>query len=222
MTNSGITTFLNCTLESLDLIAMLNGVDRFISFNETNIETQKATQTNLAEKTVFVGVVDSLQLQLRDQLVESTKYRFDIDFTRRSRYAGLTALITTVDWFVVSFRNRLSFTATEKKGNKTVNLLRDLNELSQQPYAKQIKDFEHLVHVRNCIVHASGLIESYEHEKSLREALPNIRGVTLFVDDFLGECIDLDRDAIPSRVNEMKNWLPAIEYECSRTGLLKH
>jgi hypothetical protein len=203
-------------------MGMLGGVEDFISLSEENIERQKGHEIRLAENTVILEDDESLQYQYRDLLVESAKYRFDVDLSQRARYAGLTALITTVDWCVLGFKRRLKFSLPKKPKakNDTIHLLTILNEKAQLSYATEIGDLEHLIYVRNCIVHAAGLIDSYEHKELLRATLPSLNGVSLSNDNFLGPCVALGRSAISSRIESMKIWLPAMDEKCSTLGLL--
>lgn len=222
MTRLDLAALLDKTFYCLDLIGMLSGVEDFIALSEENIERQKSHEVRLAENTVILDDDESLQYQYRDHLVESANYRFDVDLSQRARYAGLTALITTVDWCAIGFQRRLTFSLPKKPKakNETVHLLTVLNEKAQLSYAAEVEDLERLVHVRNCVVHAAGLIDSYEYKVQLRATLPSMAGVSLSTENFLGACVALDRSAIPSRIEAMKNWLPAVDEECTRLGLL--
>jgi hypothetical protein len=133
MSKLDLAAILDRTFYCLDVIGMFSSVEDFITLSEENIERQKDHEIRLAENTVILDDDESLQYQYRDHLVESAKYRFDIDLSQRSRYAGLTALITTVDWCAIGFQRRLTFSLPKKpKGkNETVHLLTVLNERAQ-------------------------------------------------------------------------------------------
>lgn len=176
----------------------------------------------LAADTVILEDDEHLQHQYRGHLIESANYHFDVSLTQRVRYAGLTALITTVDWCVLGFKKRLAFNlpAKPKTMNPTVHMLSVLNEKAGLSYAAEINDLEGLVHVRNCVVHAAGFVDSYEHKRSLEKTIAKLPGVSLSNENFLGQSVALDRDALPLRIEAMTNWLPDFDERCTKQGVL--
>ncbi|MGE0558942.1 MAG: hypothetical protein AB7O69_11840 [Burkholderiales bacterium] len=222
MAELDLEAFLNKPIYCLDVIGLLVDVEDFLELSEENIETQKAHELRLALGTVILEDDESLQNQFRGHLIENANYRFDVSLSQRVRYAGLTALITTVDWCVLRFQRQLTFTLPEtpRKKNTTAHVLSVLNEKACLPYAGEIEDFERLIHVRNCIVHAAGILDSYEHKGSLRDTIDLLDGISLSDENFLGLSVAIDKSALPSRIRKMKNWLPSIDEQCTNLGLL--
>lgn len=222
MAELDLNALLNKKMFCLDVIGLLAGVEDFLELFEENIETQKAHEIRLAADTVILEDDALLQHQYRGHLLENANYRFDVSFSQRLRYAGLTALITTVDWCALGFQRRLTFPLPEKqsKKNATVRLLALLNEKAQLPYAGAIGEFEQLIHVRNCVVHAAGLLNSYEHKDSLRATIALLDGISVSDENFLGPSVAIDRSAIPLRIQAMKEWLPDMDEQCTNVGLL--
>lgn len=221
MTKLDLDALLDKTFFCIDVMTLLADVESFLELSEENLERQKAHELQLAADKVILEDDEYLQHQYRGHLIESANYHFDISLTQRVRYAGLTALITTVDWCALGFQKRLAFNlpAKPKKINPTVHMLAVLNEKAGLSYAAEIEDLEGLVHVRNCVVHAAGFVDSYEHKSSLEKTIAKLPGVALSDENFLGQSVAIDRNALPSRIEAMKNWLPDLDERCTKLGL---
>jgi len=213
---------LNKTSFCTDVMALLSDVDSFLELSEENIERQKAHELQLAANTEILEDDERLQHQFQAHLIDCANYHFDVSLTQRVRYAGLTALITTVDWCALGFQKRLTFDLPKKRKaiNPTVHLLTVVNDRARLPYAAEIEDLAGLVQVRNCVVHAAGLVESYEYKESLEQAMAKLEGVALSSENFLGKSIAIDRNALSSRIEAMKRWLTDIDEQCTKQGLL--
>jgi hypothetical protein len=215
---------LNQTFWGLDTISMLGDVEHFIEFSERNIAWQKRRELIRAKRECDEEEFDdpSIEAQYRDQMIEGVAYRFDVGLTQRVRYAGLTAVITTIEWCIVSLKKRASFKFPEHRPkNEAVHALAVFNEKACLRLHAKIEHLEAITQVRNCVVHAAGLLESYRHGAELRSRLPALQGVNASSINFLGESIEIEAGFLEGVVSDAKGWLPSVEKQVPQLGLLR-
>lgn len=150
-------------------------------------------------------------------------YRFDVSLTQRVRYAALTAFITTVEWVLISLRNRAAFSVPTKPDgkNEAVHILESFDRAASLDLSSQTQLLETLVQVRNCIVHAAGLIDSYGHGEDLRQRLAHGAGIRTSNANFLGEGIEIEQRYLQGVIEDSKTWLPNLEKVMHEKGLLR-
>lgn len=217
--------FFNRTLFGLDILAMLSDIEDFIDFSEANIEWQKLRELRRAEFECDEEQFDDMNFaaHYREQTIEGVSYRFDVSLTQRVRYAALISFITTIEWVLISLRKRAAFAVPKKpeRKNGAVHLLQVFNHKASLNLASQIQIIEDLTHVRNCIVHAAGLLESYKHESELRQRLSAFPGIKISNISFLGDGIEIERSYLQDLVEDAKRWLPSLEKAMHEQGLLE-
>jgi len=220
-----VEAFLNQTFFGLDTLAMLGDVEDFIVFSEGNIEWQKRREIRRVEHECDGQQFDNphFAAQYRDQTMEGVAYRFDVSLTQRVRYAALTSLITTIEWVLISLKNRSAFSLPKKPDgkNEAVHLIEVFNQFASLDLTLQIQLIETLVQVRNCIVHAAGLLASYRHGPELRQRLLAFSGIKVSNINCLGDGIEIERGYLQSLVEEVKIWLPSFEKTLHEKGLLQ-
>lgn len=117
-------TFLDQTFFGLDTLTMLGDVEDFIEFSERNIGWQKQRELRRAEQECNNTEFDDPHLEAlhRDQTLQGVEFRFEVSLTQRVRYAGLTALITTIEWVLLALKQRATFTfpKTPNKMNEAI------------------------------------------------------------------------------------------------------
>jgi len=216
---------LNQTFFGLDILTMLGDVEYFIEFSESNIEWQKQCELKRTEHECDEEEFDdpNTEGQYRHQMLEGTEYRFEVSLKQRVRYAGLTALITTIEWCLLALKKQAAFDFPKKpdKTNEAVHILRVFNERAGLVLADKIDFLERLVHVRNCIVHAAGLPGSFKFEAQIRQSVPALHGITLSKANFLGESIALEAGFLERVIEDARAWLPNLEKAISQQGLLR-
>ena len=224
-TKLSIDEILNQTFFGLDTLTMLGDVEHFIEFSESNIAWQKQREYCCTERECDEEEFDdpSVEAQYRDQMLEGVLYRFDVGLAQRIRYAGLTALITTIEWCLLSLRNRAAFIFPEKPNsrNEAVHILEVFNEKTALRLEPKVELLEVLIQVRNCVVHAAGLLDSYRFEQQLRPRLLVLQGIKASDINFLGESIEIQPGFLECMVADFREWLPSIERQASKKGLLK-
>lgn len=213
--NLDLTALLDQTFFGLDTLSMLGDVEDFIEFSETNIRWQKLRELRRAEQDCKDINWDDpgLEAQYRDHKLEGVEYRFDVSLTQRVRYAALIALITTIEWVVLTLKKRSAFEFPKKPTNKNeaVHVLTVFNTKAALGLDQKILTLETLSHVRNCIIHAAGLLASYQHESELRQSLIALPGIKVSNLNFLGDSIEIEAGFLESVIQDVCVWLPNVE-----------
>lgn len=80
---------------------------------------------------------------------------------------------------------------------------------------------ERIIVVRNCIVHAAGLVQGYKYEADVRNAVTVLHGFSLSDADFLGDRIHVEAGAVDDMARHALVWVPALDKECSTNGVFK-
>lgn len=217
--------FLDQTIFGLDTLAMLGDVEDFIEFSESNIDWQKQRELRRAEGEYSESQFDDPRIaaQYYNQMIDGVAFRFEVSLTQRVRYAALTSLITTIEWVLISLKKRATFTIPQKPGSKSeaVHLIEVFNRETALGLTSEIEAIESLVQVRNCIVHAAGLIASYRYGQELRQRLAGFAGVKVSNINFLGDGVEIEAGHLQSVVENVKAWLPNLERAMHEKGLLQ-
>lgn len=219
--------FLDHTLFGLDILSMLEDIENFLEFSESNIAQQKQRELQRAEEEAdeaqFTREDEHLASQYRDQMIQAVEYHFDISLSQRVRYSALSALVTTIDWCALSLERRTTFKIPKKpkQTNRAVHILRIIDDQAKFGIERYISEIECLVHVRNCVVHAAGLVDTYEYKADLNASLAMLKGLSVSSKNYLGDGIEIETGALESYLEAAKQWLPELEKHCLNMGLLK-
>jgi len=224
ITKLDLTELLDQTFFGIDTLTMLGDVEDFIEFSERNIGLQKNREFRRAEQECNNAKFDAPRLegQYRNQILESVEFRFEVSLKQRVRYAALTTLITTIEWVLLALKKRASFNFPEKPSKKSdvVHILSVFNEKAALALEQEIQILETLIQIRNCIVHAAGLLGSYQYESELRQRLTLLSGVKVSNLNFLGESIEIETGFLEGLIKDVRRWLPGLEKEVSQQGFL--
>lgn len=219
-----LNTFLDQTLYGLDILTMLGDVEDFIEFSESNIGWQKHRELRRAERECDDANFDDphLEAQYRNQTLEGVEYRFEISLKQRVRYAALIALITTIEWALLTLKKRAAFAFPRKpeKTNEAVHALSVFNQKTAINLDQEVQLLESLSQIRNCIVHAAGLLASYKHESELHQRLIGLTGARVSNLNFLGESIEIEAGFLEGVIKNVRVWLPKVEKALIDHGLL--
>lgn len=220
-----LTALLDQTFFGLDTLSMLGDIEDFIEFSESNIGWQKHRELRRAEQEATIMGFDDprMEAQYLDQSLQGVEYRFEVSLKQRVRYAALVSLITTIEWVLIALKKQTSFDfpKTPDKKNEAVHILSVFNEKATLSLEQNIVSLEALVFIRNCIVHAAGLLVSYKHETELRETLSNLTGVKVSNQNFLGDGIEIETGFLEGVIKDVRLWLPNVEKVVSEQGLLR-
>jgi uncharacterized protein YutE (UPF0331/DUF86 family) len=217
--------FLNQTIFGMDALAMLGDIEDFIEFSERNIDWQKQHELKRAEDEHSESRFENPQdaAQYHDQMIDGVTFRFEVSLTQRLRYAALTSLITTIEWILISLKKRAAFDISKKpdKKSEAVHLLEEFSLATELGLTSEIQVIESLVQVRNCIVHAAGLLDSFRFGPHLRKRLEGFQGIKISNINFLGDGIEVESGHLQSVLEDVKRWLPILERALHEKGLLR-
>ncbi|MCG3185943.1 MAG: hypothetical protein IOMNBAOH_00485 [Rhodocyclaceae bacterium] len=137
--------------------------------------------------------------------------------------ASIVALITTVEWVLLALKQRTSFAFPQKpdKKNEATHVLSVFNEKAALALEQEILSLEALIYIRNCIVHAAGLLASYKHETELRQRLATMAGIKVSNINFLGEGIEIETGFLQCAIKDVRRWLPNIEKAILERGFIR-
>ena len=153
---------LDVTLAALDFKSMISDVKDFLEFSEENIAWQYRRELqSIAHQTNMDN-----DLQERLDLEQSADHRFRVSLPLRVRYSALLLFVTSVEWSVKYLNENMlePIETHQDKTNATVKILKTLSDRAGLEYNSLIADYEALVQLRNCIVHAGGIVESYRYK----------------------------------------------------------
>ena len=217
-TTLDLDSLLDQTFYGLDTLSMLGDVEDFLEFSQSNIGWQKHRELQRAQKECDDMGFDDPQseVQYRDHMLEGVEYRFEVSLTQRVRYAALIALITTIEWVLLALKKRATFDFPEqskkrKKQNEAVYILTVFNDKTKLGLESKIQFLEYLIYTRNCIVHAAGLLDSYEHGEELRNNIVAMPGLRISDIHFLGDGIEIESGFLEDFIKDVRLWLPTIE-----------
>ncbi len=217
-------TILNQTSFGLDIRAMLVDIEHFIEFSERNLAEQKRQELRRTKQECDEEEFEdpSMEGQYRHQMLESVEYRFEVSLKQRVRYAGLTALITTIEWCLLALKKRAVCDLPKKPNgiNEAVHILSVFNKRADLDLMDKVQLLARLVRVRNCIIHAAGLLEGFKYEEQLRKDISSLHGIVVSKDNFLGESIALESGFLEKVTKNAREWLPSIEKAMYTQGLL--
>jgi hypothetical protein len=220
-----IDKLLDKTFFGIDTLFMLGDVEDFLDFSEANIEWQRRRELRRAAIEADSAEFEDARTagQYKEQMLESVDYRFGVNLAQRVRYSGVVAIITTVEWVLLALKARARFTVPVKprRTSDAVHLLNTFNEAGSLDLSREIRMVESLVHVRNCLVHAAGILEEYQYEKELRASLKNLEGIRASSIKILGETLEIGPGFLQKVLEQMKIWIPKMEESMHKQRLLK-
>lgn len=204
---------------------MLGDIDDFIGFSEANISWHKHREIQRTKDECNNIKFDNSheEGQYRYQMLEGVEYRFEVSLKQRVRYAGLVALVTTIEWAILTLKKRSKFDFPQKPPNKNpaIHALTVFNERACLGLDEIIQFIETIIHTRNCVVHSAGLLASYKFPQELRQALASLHGVQISDVNFLGESIEIDSGFLQNVIADIRNWFPNVEKILAEKGLLR-
>lgn len=220
-----LSTFLDHTFFAIDTYFLLADIEDFIDLSERNIDTEKNRELHEAESQWEKSLLGERRDATEDYVntVKSIDYRFDVSLTQRVRYAALVSLITTIEWVLLPLKKRFNIEFPKQKPagiSEAVHILHMFNRAGSLCLESKIRSIETLVHVRNCIVHAAGLVASYKHDKDLRKRLVGCHGIKISDINHLGEAIEIEPGYLQGFLEDLKCWLPSLERDMREKGLL--
>lgn len=212
---------------SWDVCGLLSGIVDFLEFSENNLQSQRQREVRRARREAAAldfGPGDNKSLQeARRYIIESAELRFDIGLSQRVRYAGLIAYISAIEWCMKLFRFRLTkpHTKPPRGKNEAVHTLQHLDGLVGNRWAVEAATLEHTVFIRNCIVHATGLVRGWKFEKEIRRSVAALHGFSVSNMKSVEDEIQISAGAVDELAKRALVWVPALDKECSESGVFR-
>jgi hypothetical protein len=200
----------------------IGDVEDFLDFSESNIEWQHRAELQRIRRETATGDWPD---GYREHLEGNAEYRFTVSLPLRVRYAAVVALVTSVEWYVGHLVKLLQVPLPEKpkglKRNDTVHALFELQQRTSVGAQETIRDYEALVHLRNCIAHAAGIEEDYEHKDQLAVSIGGLAGVSLENWHYLGKHIAISKGALNPFIRSIGDLVIALEKAAHEQRLLQ-
>lgn len=184
----------------IDTSLMLNNLNDQIEFSEHNIQWQRRREFYRSDKD------NDVELRRAD-----LHRRYD-DLLQRVRYGSLISLITIVERVAITLRILAesmdrALPVRPRGKSMTVHLLEVFSSVGLGSPG-HIKTLETRIQVRNCIVHAAGLVDEYEFAERLRDSLNGFKGVRISYDEFWGQdVIEIEDNYLPALVRDTSAWM---------------
>lgn len=227
MSEEELDKLLNQPIYLWDVRMLLAGIVDFLEVSERNLVQQREVALREAEQEAAeldLGEEhEHLIAQAQDQIVEGAKMRFDLGLSQSVRRAGLVAFVSTMEWCALLLKKRMKVPCPEtpKRTNESVFVLSYLNGLVGGQFATEVEEFSHLVKVRNCVIHAVGLVDHYQYKAELPIAIGALAGVSLNDGGFMGEAVHIDADAIEAVARRAQDWVWELDRLCAKAGVLR-
>lgn len=207
MSHIDLDRLMNEPIYDFDFQFMIGDIQDYLDFSENNIEWQYRSELQSIKRRAEVGDFEGIPQGYREHLETNAEHRFKVSLPLRIRYGALLALVTTVEWSVAYLdRNLIEPRGTVPKGkNETIYLLEVLNERTSLGRDDQIRDFEVLIWIRNCIAHSAGLEKDYTFSSELRKDVRRLSGFSFANWHFFGSHVAIEKGALDKYIREMKH-----------------
>ena len=227
LTQADLDRLLDQTFYGWDTTTMLSGVIDFLEFSESNLSWQRRREMRKAkhegDTAKFEPEDEYLEGSYLQHLIENVEYWFDVSLSQRVRYAGLVALVTSLEWCSKGLTKQFTRKPpkTPNKENRHINFLAHLDQLSSSGFGAHIDHLKKLVLVRDCVVHSAGFLEGQKYDKDIREAVKSLKGFSIWNENYLGTSVHIEKGAIEKYATTAKEWVPKLVERCVKGGLIK-
>lgn len=218
MSQADIDRILDMTIDAMDFQFMIGDVKDFLTFSEENIAWQHRRE--LQSITLRSDLQD--EPEYRDHLEQGADHRFQVSLPLRVRYSALLSFVTSVEWSV-SYLNRsmkdpVLLKKKKDKVNETVKVLKELSSRAAIDAGEVIDDYQALVWLRNCVAHAGGIVDSYEHKQDLPDSAARIQGITLESWHFFGPQVCIARGALEAPIERTSELVLSLHKKLREKG----
>lgn len=219
MKNFDLQKFMKTPICAFDFQFMIGDIKDFLEFSESNIEQQYQYEINA----IASGKYEDEPPGYLTHLEESADHRFKVSLPLRVRYGALIALVTTIEWAVGYLIKLPSIIRPKFKGNENnaIQQLRYLSNLAKIDACSQIDDIEALVHIRNCISHAAGVVDAYKYRDKLPASIARIKGISLDGWHFFGTQVCIEKGVLETHIDRAADLIVSIHSELNNQGRFK-
>jgi hypothetical protein len=203
----------------MDFQFMTGDLKDFLDSSERNIEQQYHHECESVQRR---AETEDFPGGFAEHLLLNAEHRFKVSLPLRVRYGALLGLTTSVEWaiqfLVESLRAPLR--PTPKNRNPTVHALSELAARTRLGKDELVQDYEALVHVRNCVTHAAGIVKHFKYRDELCSAVGRLVGFSIDKWHFIGEHICIQRGALNRYIENTTQLVVALHEACYEQGLL--
>jgi hypothetical protein len=205
---------------ALDFQYMIGDVEDFLEFAEANIEWQYRRELQDIRRR---AETEEFPPGFKEHLETNAEHRFKVSLPLRVRYGAVIALATSVEWSVGFLVKRLKdpLSKVPRGRNETVHGLLEVQQRTGAGRADAVRDYEALIHVRNCIAHSAGIEEHYQFSDQLESAVGRLSGVSLANWHLFGRHICIEKHALNPYVREMGDLIVGQHKAAHEQRLLK-
>jgi hypothetical protein len=204
---------------AMDFQYMVGDLQDFLDTSERNIEQQYHREYEEIHRRAETGDLPDGYLE---HLQIGAEHRFKVSLPLRVRYGALVGLTTTVEWAVQFLQQHLCnpLGKVPKNQNPTVYVLSELNARLRLGQGAEVRDYEALVQVRNCVTHAAGIVSCYKYAEDLTRAIGRLVGFSVDSWHFVGRHVCIQRGALNRYIEKTGQLMIAIHKACDEQGLL--
>lgn len=211
--------FLDTPIYAFDFEFMIGDVQDFLESSEHNIDLQYRRELHaISQKNL-----DGFPPDYRNHLEENASHRFKVSLPLRVRYGALLAFTTSVEWSIKILNESAKHPIPEKKGdnkNHTIKIIREFSALTGLSADPTIDDYRSLVHIRNCIAHNAGIVDTYKHKDTLPDDVKRLNGFSIGNWHFFGDHICIERDALNEYIDKMTKLVVDLHQLMHERGLV--
>jgi hypothetical protein len=191
----------------------------FIEFSERNLEWQRRSHVQSLDRKAKLQKYEPSEYYSERENIEG---RFDINLSRSIRYSAIIALATSVEWVAKFLEKRLTSKLPPKpKGaNESIHILRTLFRLADCDLVHNLETLEKIIKIRNCIAHAMGSVENYEHGEEIAGIVRTLKGFGISDKHFINGTIDIEKGAVEAIIQETQVWILDFIEECRQKSLI--
>jgi hypothetical protein len=201
---------------------MIGDVKDYLEFSEMNIDWQYRRELQ-AIRRIAERAETELEQSYTDHLGTNAEHRFMVSLPLRVRYGAVVALTTSVEWSVRYLVERLQQPLSQpaQSRNGTVHALFELDARAKMGKTEGVRDYEALVHVRNCIAHNAGIEKDYRFRQHLPTAIGRLAGFSLGSWHLFGKHVCIDRGALNPFIDAMGELVVELHKACHEQGLIR-
>jgi hypothetical protein len=200
-----------------DIAYMFSDVLDYIRQSELVLDKQKQKLTDIIIKK---AKENNYTLDEYHSEIDEIRYRFDVRLSRNITYSTIIFFVTSIEWSVIFIRNHLDGSVKNRiqkkpKGmNESIFYLKSLMGFIHYSNSDELEILERIIKIRNCIVHAGGVLDYYKYKKDIEEITNITDGIKISNEGFIEKTIDIDKDLICSIIIHTQSWLIQFIEDC--------
>lgn len=216
MVDFDVEAFLNKKYHAIDFRQMIGDIQDFLELSENTLAWQYHVEIQSIRRRPPMsgeGLTPHDAEIYVDQCLEGAEFRFKISLPMRVRYAALVSLVTAVESSSVILKKLAAF---KVGGDAPTKVLKEFCRELSLDRESVLVNYDHLVTVKNTIVHAAGVKRAKTRHggPDLASAIVTLPGFEIIEWPLLGDCVGIRRGALEPHIANMAALLPEL-YEAA-------